>query len=115
MSHLSAIPEARADYPGLSGEDVVWLEDQITYLEAALPELKGFVLPGDSPAGAACQMARTIVRRAERRLVALSEQETDIGAANLAFVNRLSSLMFVAALYENQHEGHALTFANQGA
>jgi len=111
MSHLSAVPEARADYPSLADEDVAWLEDQIAQLEDGLPNLEGFVLPGDSPAGAACHLARAVVRRAERRLVALSSQEPNVGAANLAFMNRLSSLLFVAALHEDTLSGHALTLA----
>ena len=111
MSHLSADAAARNDYPGLSDDDVTWLEGQIAELEKNLPALKEFVLPGDSPAGAACHMARTVVRRAERRLVAFSEHEPNIGSTNLAFINRLSSLMFVAALNEDILDGRQLTLA----
>jgi len=101
MSHISATGEARQRYSGLSEEDVAWLEKLITQLETGLPELHDFVLPGDSPAGAAFHVARTTVRRAERRLVAFVETEPDVGAPNLAYLNRLSSLMFVAALQED--------------
>ncbi len=111
MSHLSAVAEARAECPGLADEDVEWLEDQIAQLEKDLPPLREFVLPGDSPAGAACHLGRTVVRRAERRLVALSEHEPDIRPANLAFINRLSSFMFVAALEEDILNGRPLTLA----
>lgn len=111
MSHLSADAAARTDYPGLTNEDVAWLEDKIAQLEENLPALKEFVLPGDSPTGAACHMARTVVRRAERRLVALSEHEPNIGTANLAFMNRLSSFLFVAALDEDHRSGHQITLA----
>ncbi len=111
MSHLSATPEARPDYPGLTEKDVDWLEDQIAQLEGTLPDLNGFVLPGDSPAGAACHMARAIIRRAERRLVAFAEHEPNIGEVNLAFINRLSSLMFVAALKEDTLSGAEPTLA----
>ncbi|MFP4393714.1 MAG: cob(I)yrinic acid a,c-diamide adenosyltransferase [Anaerolineales bacterium] len=105
MSHLSAEASAREQYAGLAEEDVAWLEALIAELERDLPPLKGFVLPGDSAAGAACHVARTVVRRAERRLVALTDVESKIGAGNLAYVNRLSSLMFVAALHEDQLAG----------
>jgi len=101
MSHLSAVPEARDQYAGVTNEDLTWLQDLIADIEKHLPPLKGFVLPGDSQAGAALHVARTIVRRAERRLVALANGEPRLGKANLAYLNRLSSLMFVAALYEN--------------
>lgn len=105
MSHLSATPEAREEYPGLSQEEVNWLEDLIAELEVELPELHDFVLPGESVAGAAFHMARTVVRRAERRLVALAETEAYVGEPNLAYMNRLSSLMFVAALHEDMVAG----------
>lgn len=101
MAHLSAIPEARKHYPGLTDEDVNWLEDLIIQYEARLPNLQDFVLPGDSVAGAMGHLARAVVRRAERQIVALSEEETNIGEANLAFINRLSTLIFIAAIRED--------------
>lgn len=105
MSHLSAVPEARRQYGGLSSQEVTWLQSLIADLEREIPPLTDFVLPGDSPASAAFHVARTVVRRAERRLVAFAEAESHIGQDNLAYMNRLSSLMFVAALYEDQHNG----------
>jgi len=113
MAHLSATPEARTRYPGLTEADVAWLEATIAELAADLPPLHDFVLPGDSPAGAACHLARTAVRRAERQLVAFSEHEPGIGAANLAYVNRLSSLLFVAALREDQLAGKTSALAHE--
>ncbi|MGC9469206.1 MAG: cob(I)yrinic acid a,c-diamide adenosyltransferase [Anaerolineae bacterium] len=114
-SHLSAVPEARKEYPGLSQGDVDWLEGVIAELEADLPALKGFVLPGESTSGAACHLARTVVRRAERRLVTLAELEPPIGDANLAYINRLSSLMFVAALSEDLMSSQRLNPAREQA
>lgn len=111
MSHLSATPEMRATYPGLTEADVAWLEALIAQLETYLPPLKDFVVPGDSLAGAACHLARATIRRAERRMVAFAELEPGIQAPNLAFVNRLSSLLFVAALREDQLAGKAPTLA----
>jgi cob(I)alamin adenosyltransferase len=102
MAHLSASPETRARYPGLNNDEVTWLEQKIAELEKITPPLSGFVLPGDSIAGAALHVARTVVRRAERRLIALIQDEPDIGQANLPYLNRLSSLLFVAALVEDQ-------------
>jgi len=100
MTHLSATPDARERYPGLSEDDVAWLEQLIAQIEEDLPPLTEFVYPGDSVPNAALHVARTTVRRAERRIVAFAETEPGIGAANLAYVNRLSSLLFVMAVNE---------------
>jgi cob(I)alamin adenosyltransferase len=102
MSHLSATPEARVRYTGISDDEVPWLEDIIAKLEAVVPPLDHFVIPGDSTAGAALHVARSVVRRAERRLRAFAEIEPSIGQVNLIYLNRLSSLLFVAALVEDQ-------------
>ena len=107
MSHLSATPEARRTHVGLGEEEVAWLESSIATLEDNLPPLNDFVIPGDSQAGAACHLARAIVRRAERRIVALGEVESGLRPPNTAYVNRLSSLLFVAALEEDRLAGHS--------
>lgn len=105
MSHISATPETRERYPGVTEAEVAWLEAQIAALETDLPPLRDFVLPGESAAGAACHLARAVARRAERRLVAFAELESGVLPPNLAYANRLSSLMFVAALREDQLAG----------
>ena len=102
MSHVSATPEARTRYVGLDAADVQWLESLIVALGQDLPPLHEFVLPGDSVAGAACHQARVSVRRAERRVVALMAEEAGIAMFLLAYMNRLSSLLFVAALQEDR-------------
>lgn len=102
MAHLSATPDVRERYPGVSEDEVAWLESAIAQVEADLPPLTGFVRPGATVAGAALHVARTAVRRMERRIVAFAAMEPGIGAANLAYVNRLSSLMFALALREEQ-------------
>ncbi len=99
MSHLSATPETRGRYPGPNADDLAWLEARIAELEAGVPPVHTFVLPGDSVPGAALHVARTAVRRAERRVVALAEAEPGIDALSLAYLNRLSSLLFVVALH----------------
>lgn len=63
---------------------------------AKLPPLKEFILPGGNPAAATCHLARTICRRAERALVALS-QNRDVNPESIKFINRLSDLLFVLA------------------
>ncbi|TWF50356.1 cob(I)yrinic acid a,c-diamide adenosyltransferase [Neorhizobium alkalisoli] len=76
------------------------LEAEIDMLNAELEPLKSFVLPGGSPAAAYLHLARTVSRRAERLMVALSRQET-VSAAALKYVNRLSDFLFVAARHAN--------------
>ena len=101
MSHLSATPDVRERYPGVSADDVAWLEQIIAQIEEDLPPLTGFVRPGETVTGAALHVARTAVRRLERRIIAFAEIEPSLRAENLAYVNRLSSLMFAMALRED--------------
>jgi cob(I)alamin adenosyltransferase len=79
------------------------LEQWIDQLESDLPPLRRFILPGGSPAGAALHLARTICRRAERRIVLLGTGE--VPAEVLAYVNRLSDFLFVAARAVNRRAG----------
>jgi cob(I)alamin adenosyltransferase len=80
----------------IDAERVAWLETQAEQFNAALPPLKEFVLPGGGAAASACHVARAICRRAERRCWALSRSES-VGSAALAYLNRLSDLLFVLA------------------
>jgi len=72
------------------------LEGDLDAFNATLPPLKEFILPGGGPAAAACHLARTICRRAERRAWSLAATETVAGEA-LIYLNRLSDLLFVLA------------------
>ena len=72
------------------------LEDDLDAFNAPLPNLKEFILPGGSPAAAACHLARTIVRRAERRTYTLANLE-DVRPEVVRYLNRLSDLLFVIA------------------
>ena len=80
----------------ITAEHVAWLERELDALNDPLPPLKEFILPGGNLPAAACHVSRTVCRRAERLMVALARQE-DVAAAALAFVNRLSDYLFVAA------------------
>ena len=84
------------------------LEQELDALNADLPPLKEFILPGGSPAAAACHLARTIVRRAERRVNTLAKQE-DVRAEVLSYLNRLSDLLFVIARRLARAEGGSET------
>jgi len=79
---------------------VLWIENRIDALNQHLSPLKSFVLPGGSPGAAALHLARTIVRRAERDLVALMATHT-LNPVLLKYLNRLSDLLFVMARTEN--------------
>lgn len=80
----------------LSEEHVNWLERQLDGLNEDLPALKDFILPGGSPAAASCHLARTVCRRAERCVIELGEEES-LPPQSIAYLNRLSDLLFVIA------------------
>ncbi|MDH3338127.1 MAG: cob(I)yrinic acid a,c-diamide adenosyltransferase [Gammaproteobacteria bacterium] len=85
--------------PGYSAinEDLIdRLENELDTLNADLPALKEFILPGGGEAAAACHLARTIVRRAERITTTLAGAET-VRPEVLKYLNRLSDLLFVIA------------------
>jgi len=85
-------------------EEVKFLEKVIDELQAELPELKHFILPGGCPAGSTLHICRTVCRRAERRCVECLENE-ELSPLALKYLNRLSDFLFVAARYENQEAG----------
>jgi cob(I)alamin adenosyltransferase len=78
------------------------LEELIDTLSAQMGPLRGFVMPGGSAASAALDMSRAIVRRAERRAVALKEQGLLPNPEAIRYLNRLSDLLFVMARYEDR-------------
>ena len=87
--------------PGAAGErlrmnDVpsLRLEEEVAAMNAVLPPLTSFILPGGTPAAAHAHVARTVVRRAERRVVALSHVEA-VNTAVIRYLNRLSDHLFV--------------------
>jgi cob(I)alamin adenosyltransferase len=80
------------------------LEREIDAMNASLEPLTSFILPGGSPEVAALHFARTVVRRAERSAVALSEVE-QVNPQALAFLNRLSDHLFVAARHVAAGQG----------
>ena len=110
LFHLGAdlaIPEedkARTPGPCIEARHVDDLEVLMDLLSESLPPLENFVLPGGTPGAAALHLARTICRRAERLVVALSRQEP-IGDQTIAYLNRLSDALFVMARFENAKKG----------
>jgi cob(I)alamin adenosyltransferase len=86
-------------------DDVFFLEQQIDKLDERLPPLTNFVLPGGHPAAAAFHVARTVVRRAERRSILIMEHE-QVNGTVIKYLNRLSDYLFVVARFINQKTGH---------
>ena len=84
--------------------DVDRLERLLDRFNDDLPPLKEFILPGGGPAAAACHLARTVTRRAERRVWALARAE-DVAPEVPRYLNRLSDLLFVVARVLSRHEG----------
>ena len=81
-------------------EQVAALETLCDGFNEELPALKSFVLPGGSPVAAGLHVARTVCRRAEREALC-AEQETGVNPAALAYLNRLSDLLFILARAAN--------------
>ena len=83
-------------YTVIEAVDTLALERQLDSYNDALPMLKEFILPAGGRATAQCHLARTICRRAERRVYTLSKSEA-VNSASIAYLNRLSDLLFVVA------------------
>jgi cob(I)alamin adenosyltransferase len=92
----------RVTKAALGDEDVARLEQLIDRLETEVPPLRRFILAGGTQAGAALHVARTVCRRAERRMVALTPPTDPV---LLRYINRLSDLLFVLARAVNYREG----------
>jgi cob(I)alamin adenosyltransferase len=105
MSEIAAEPKAADRFRLLGPDRVEWLEDRIDDFAQRVELPDGFILPGDAPAGAALDLARTVVRRAERLVVRLAHQGTLDNPVLLRYLNRLSSLCFVLELWENRQAG----------
>jgi cob(I)alamin adenosyltransferase len=100
--------------PAIDSSKVGAIEAAIDAFESRLDPLKTFILPGGSPSAAALHVARTVARRAERRVVTLSRQEVVSGEI-LRYLNRLSDLLFVVARVVNQSAGIADIAWQRGA
>jgi len=85
---------------GLTEDDIHAIEAHIDRMDAELPPMQGFILPGGSRLSALCDVCRTVTRRAERRVVALSHKAT-ISPIVLQYLNRLSDFFFILSRYNN--------------
>ncbi len=97
--------DVQSDYIVRVDEAIIQhLETEIDAWEETLPPLRQFILPGGSEAGAGLHFARTVCRRAERAVVALSQAE-ELNPTVLRYLNRLSDWLFILARIANQRSG----------
>jgi cob(I)alamin adenosyltransferase len=98
-AHLASPGTSR--FPGVDPQRIAELEAAIDSMERELPQLTAFIIPGGSAPAAQLHVARTVCRRAERLVVAL-EDETPATLSTIAYLNRLSDYLFVAARFTNK-------------
>jgi cob(I)alamin adenosyltransferase len=108
-SILATLPEdVHEKQPRVTEVEVKALEREIDRCQADLRPLRSFVLPGGSRLNAELHLARTVCRRAERLVVALSKRET-VDGATIRYLNRLSDALFVFSRFASRAEGAAET------
>ena len=105
MAELAAAQSPADQEPGIDANRVAWLEKAIDELGAEVELPDQFIISGDTPASAAFDVARTVVRRAERNIVQLVEEDQISNPHILPYINRLSSLCFMLTLWSIQYEG----------
>jgi cob(I)alamin adenosyltransferase len=116
MTELAATPETASRFRQTTPDDVSQLERLIDELGAEVVLPKEFIVPGDTLASAALDLARSVARRAERVVARLAHQGQFGNTEVLRYLNRLSSLLFVLARYEEAAAGVGrATLAKQDA
>ncbi|MEA1873490.1 MAG: cob(I)yrinic acid a,c-diamide adenosyltransferase [Bacteroidota bacterium] len=101
-----------SNLPMVSDEQVSFLEQEIDRMNDSLPNLSNFIMPGGDPQSSACHLARTVCRRSERRVVALSES-VEINSVIIRYLNRLSDYFFILARYlSHQHKTKEILWKN---
>lgn len=109
-SYLACPPDGKFVLPsGVTPDRLSRLESQIDRLDASLPPINSFILPAGTELSARCHVARTVCRRAERRITALADH-CEIAPEVIAYVNRLSDYLFTLARFNNIKNGCAEIF-----
>jgi len=106
-SDLATPPDTNThnfEIPRVDESFITFAESRIDIFEARLPELRSFILPGGSTGSSYLHLARTVCRRAERRITNLQAEAGSVELI-LVYLNRLSDLFFVLARYENSITG----------
>jgi len=116
MAELAATRDEQERFRSITDAHVVWLSAQTDSFGEHVEMPREFVVPGDSPAGAALDVARTVVRRAERHVARLVDDGAVENQAILSYLNRLSSLLFVLARHADARSGKStVTLAKRKA
>lgn len=105
MAEIASTQEVASQFRKINSERIEWLENQISTISELVVMPKDFVLPGDSLAGAFIAVARTAIRRAERRVAKLFLDEKLSNLEIIRYLNRVSSLCFALELLENTTSG----------
>src|SRR5215470_2782814 len=105
LSDIASVTQGRDPATKLPDDAIGILESLIDDYDSKLPPLRDFVMPGDSRGSAALHVARTVCRRAERRVVSVA-QTFPLGARIPAYLNRLSDLLFMMARLVDHKSGH---------
>ncbi len=105
MVELATVPEEEERFQQLDPSRLSWIEGKLESFGDRVTMPKDFILPGDSLPAAALDLARTVVRRAERQVVRLDHESKLSNPTILSYLNRLSSLCFVLSLWENETAG----------
>ena len=105
MGELAVVPEDReryqkGDFKFVAAAMVEGLGQHVTAIEAQHPKFDGWATPGGTPAAAPLDMARTVCRRAERRVVALGAEYQKLNPEVIRYLNRLADLLWLMARQE---------------
>ena len=113
MAELASTPETAKTFECLGADKVEWLEANTDAIAAEVKLPREFIVPGDSLPGATLDLARAVVRRAERLVVKLYHDGLTTNPHIIRYLNRLSSLLFVMARHEDALAGvRAVTLAS---
>jgi cob(I)alamin adenosyltransferase len=113
MAEVAATPKNVQRFQILNQSRLTWLESQTDAIAASAPIPEEFILSGDSTSGAALDLARTIVRRAERRIAELLDTGELGNNLILKYLNRLSSFCFAMEILENVQAGKPTSLAKE--
>ena len=105
MTELSASPDISDRFDKISDNEIQWLEEKISAIESLVDLKREFIIPGENPSSGALSLARTIVRRAERKTIALFDAKKIQEEILISYLNRLSSLIFILEVYEASLSG----------
>ncbi|HET7011274.1 MAG TPA: cob(I)yrinic acid a,c-diamide adenosyltransferase [Anaerolineales bacterium] len=105
MAEVAALPETAERFRSVGPEHVAWLEDRIREIGDGLESPEGFILGGDTPGAGALDLARAVLRRAEREVARLTHSGDLVNPDLMRYLNRGSTLCFVLILAEIRSVG----------